>query len=194
MDNALKNKVLSTAAFYEVKALMNDLNSYKLSDHGRKAIISRLMNAIDEHSAELNAIMTYINDLIAACESYEEKLGKPQKLEKEFEDVAKKLNFPIVPAIDDPGCKNPNIETPFEDPVPDADINFIKEKLDEHSEDNVKLTKDDDPLPKSYINTFLHIDRRINDANEMTDNKKPTIATKRQKTKQKKTKTKNLVK
>lgn len=173
MDTAWKNKTLSIAAFTEAKELICDLSSYKLSENGRKAVIDRLVNVAEEHSKELNEIMTYVNDLIVVCQKYEDKISQPQKLEKEFEDVAKKLNFPIVPAIDDAGSKNPNIETSFEDPIPDNDVNFIKERLDEHPEDKVVLSKEDDPLPDKYFNTFLHIDKKIY-GNKTSTNVKPS--------------------
>ena len=105
------------------------------------------------HQSWIESQAKRIEDLESRCKSYEEKISQPQQREKEFEDVAKKLNFPDLKPISDQSVKNPNIELPFEDPVPKADIDFMKAHLNEKPKDKIVLPKDEQ-LTKKEIKAY----------------------------------------
>ena len=140
-------------ALYRMEQLVTDLSSNNLSWYGKEVLIERLSACINEHRLAFNTVVDMIQALSAKYSLLEESIIRPQKLENEFKDVAKKLNFPDLSPVSDRSVKNPNIELPFEDPVPKADIDFIKERLNDKQDDAIVLPKKEQ-LSTKEINAY----------------------------------------
>ena len=133
-------------AFNEIEHLVSDISNKNVSEYGKNAILDGLVSTMQKHKSELDKVLGYVNALEKRCKLFEEKIETPLRRENEFKDVAKKLNFPDLSPVSDGDVKNPNAEVPFEDPVPENDITYIKSKIDrfdKNSVDDVVLQKDE---------------------------------------------------
>lgn len=147
------NIKLADEALCRMEQLVADLNSKNLSLYGKEVLIERLSACINECRSAFNTVVDMIQALSSKYSLLEESIIRPQKLENEFKDVAKKLNFPDLSPVSDGSVKNPNIELPFEDPVPKADIDFIKECLNDKQDDAIVLPKKEQ-LSTKEINAY----------------------------------------
>lgn len=124
--------------------LTADLNNKGVSSYGKDVLVEQLGKCVATCREPFKGVVQATTSLLNRCKDLEEKLARPQKLENEFKDIAKKLNFPITQATTDGvSCKNPNIEMSFEDPVPKKDIDFIKNYLAENKEVDVEIPKEE---------------------------------------------------
>lgn len=149
------NIKLADEALCRIEQLVADLSSKKLSSYGKEVLIERLSACINECRSAFNTVVDMIQALSSKYSLLEESIIKPQKLENEFKDVAKKLNFPDLSPVSDGSVTNPNIELPFEDPVPKADIDFIKERLEESNKKPIVLSKEEQ-LTKKEIKAYTN--------------------------------------
>lgn len=149
------NIKLADEALCRMEQLVADLSSKKLSLYGKEVLIERLSACINEYRSAFNTVVDMMQVLSSKYSLLEESIIKPQKLENEFKDVAKKLNFPDLSPVSDGSVTNPNIELPFEDPVPKADIDFIKERLDDKQDDAIVLSKKEQ-LSTKEINAYTN--------------------------------------
>lgn len=169
-DKTMDN-VFDMSSYAQVKIIANDLANSNASAYAKDVLAKKLLECLQQHSSTINKMMAKIDEMNAKVQAYKDCIEKPQRLENEFEDVAKKLNFPIVPTTTDGvGFKNPNIEMPFEDPVPKKDIDFIKKHLQEKDPDKVVLPKNE-VIPEEEMKTYKTIASTLNeDANANKDN------------------------
>ena len=141
-----------------IEQLTADLNNKGVSSYGKDVLVEQLSKCVTACNAPFKGVVKAAMSLLNRCKDLEEKLAQPQKLENEFKDIAKKLNFPITQATTDGvSCKNPNIEMPFEDPVPKKDIEFMQKRLQKTDIDKVVLPKEE-CLTKKEIATYTDID------------------------------------
>lgn len=154
------NLKIASDLLSRIECLADDLNSKNVSSYGKEILIEQLNKCVKACRESFRNITRIALSLESKCKSLEEGISQPQKRENEFKDVAKKLNFPILPATTDSLSKNPNIETPFEDSVPKKDVEFIKEYLQQDKE----LSKDvivpkDEQLTEKEIAAYTSVDK-----------------------------------
>ena len=143
-------------AFNEIEHLVSDISNKNVSEYGKNAILDGLVSTMQKHRSELDKVLRYVNALEKRCKLFEEKIETPLRRENEFKDVAKKLNFPTEPAIDDQGAVNYNIVEPAPDPSLDKDIKWsIKHYLQEKDPNRISLPKDEQ-LTEAEISAYTN--------------------------------------
>jgi len=157
------NLKIANESLSRIEQLVDDLNNKNMSSYGKEILIEQLNKCIKSYRESFRNIMCIALSLESKCKSLEERITQPQKRENEFKDIAKKLNFPISPATSDGvSCKNPNIEMPFEDPVPKKDVEFMKEYLQDGDPNKVVVPKDEQ-LTKKEIEAYTNLDKAFSE-------------------------------
>lgn len=165
MKDSNNNSVLfSTVAFAEMQEIVDDLANYKLSTYGIKALVRRLKECVAEHEKEIFKMVKVIDDYATKYKELYDKYSMPQKLNEEFVDIAKKLNFPISNEANEMGARsstaNPNIEMPFEDPVPEKDVEFMQKRLKDDDLSDVTVPKEEE-LSKDEVAAYQDVDKTL---------------------------------
>ena len=156
------NLKIASDLLSRIECLADDLNSKNVSSYGKEILTEQLNKCVKECRESFRNITHIALSLESKCKSLEEGITQPQKRENEFKDIAKKLNFPILPATTDSLSKNPNIETPFEDLVPKKDVEFIKEYLQQDKEFSKDvIVPKDEQLTEKEIAAYTSIDKSL---------------------------------
>ena len=141
--NKQNTSVISIVAFNKIKMLVDDLVNKPLTEYGTKVLLDDLHKCVDEHNNEVNSLLKLIDTLTIKANELNVRITQPQEREKEFIDIAKKLNFPIVNAVSDNGAINPNIVEPVNDPSLIEDIDKVKPLFEDTSINDVILPKEE---------------------------------------------------
>ena len=163
MKDNNNSMLFSTAAFTEMQEIVDDLANCKLSTYGVKALVRRLKECVAEHEKEIFKMVKVVNDQTVKYKELYDKYSMPQKLNKEFIDIAKTLNFPIEAKSKDyaiGSVANPNIEMPFEDPVPKDDVDFMQKMLKEDTVSDVDVPKEE-KLSEDEITAYRDVDNAL---------------------------------
>lgn len=191
LDIEASFKILDKFLSYSEQLISDLSHNTGMSSYGKEVLMEQLSKCISDCRRVFKTSVQAGVSLKSKYKELENKISEPQNLEQEFKDIAKKLNFPITQATTEGiSSKNPNIEVPFEDPVPKKDVEFMQKclkKTDGIDVNDIVLPKDE-CLTKKEIAAYTDIDKafaedrktakKISSSLKKAKNKKKPVAKK----------------
>ena len=128
----------------ELIEIVTDLVECKLSNSSKRALIKRLNTCALDLKISINKLVK----LLDAKNSVKSNAAEFNTNVAEFNTIAKALNLPTDAPIVNNDIKNPNIEVPYEDQLPNAFINYVQSRINNDLK-NVEVTSTNGKCEKS---------------------------------------------